>query len=78
MRVLTLHLVGALPQTYYAVFTNGTLNGAFFAASDGVCGEASGALEISVAAKEPSKFFTVGVSAEPISEGDSLVPGDSR
>ena len=39
---------------------------------------ASGALEISVAAKEPSKFFAVGVSAEPISEGDSLVPGGSR
>ena len=38
----------------------------------GVCGEASGALEISVAAKEPSKFFAIGVSDEPIHEGDEL------
>ena len=72
-RSLTFHLEDTLPTAYYAVFTNGTLQGPFFAAANGVNG--AGLLELSVDAKEASKFFAIGVSDKPISVGDWLVPG---
>ena len=71
-RRLTFYLEGTLATAYYAVFTNGTLQGPFFAAANGVPGSTSGALELPVDAKEPSKFFAIGVSDEPIHEGDPL------
>ena len=74
-RSLTFYLEDTLPTAYYAVFTNGTLQGPFFAAANGVPGSASGVLELPVDAKEPSKFFAIGVSDKPISVGDPLVPG---
>ena len=74
-RSLTFYLDDTLPTAYYAVFTNGTLQGPFFAAANGVPGSASGVLELPVDAKELSKFFAIGVSSEQIHEGDPLVPG---
>ena len=71
-RSLTFYLEGTLTTAYYAVFTNGTLQGPFFAVANGVPGSTSGALELPVDAKEPSKFFAIGVSDEPIHEGDPL------
>ena len=71
-RRLTFYLEGTLATAYYAVFTNGTLQGPFFAVANGVPGSTSGALELPVDAKEPSKFFAIGVSDEPIHEGDPL------
>ena len=73
-RSLTFYLDDTLPTAYYAVFTNGTLRGPFFAAADGVTGVNSGVLELPVDAKESSKFFAIGVSDKPISVGDWLVP----
>lgn len=72
-RSLTFYLEDTLSSAYYAVFTNGTLQGPFFAAAKGVKG--AGLLELPVDAKEPSKFFAIGVSDKPISVGDWLVPG---
>ena len=72
-RSLTFYLDDTLPTAYYAVFTNGTLQGPFFAAAKGVKG--AGLLELPVDAKESSKFFAIGVSDKPISVGDWLVPG---
>jgi hypothetical protein len=72
-RSLTFYLEDTLPTAYYAVFTNGTLQGPFFAAAKGVKG--AGLLELPVDAKESSKFFAIGVSDKPISVGDPLVPG---
>ena len=74
-RSLTFYLEDTLPTAYYAVFTNGTLRGPFFAAANGVTGANSGVLELPVDAKESSKFFAIGVSDKPISVGDWLVPG---
>ena len=74
-RSLTFYLEDTLPTAFYAVFTNGTLHGPFFAAADGIPGLTSGILELPVDAKESSKFFAIGVSDKPISVGDSLVPG---
>ena len=74
-RSLTFYLEGTLATAFYAVFTNGTLQGPFFAAADGVTGANSGILVLPVDAKEPSKFFAIGVSDKPISEGDQFVPG---
>ena len=74
-RSLTFYLDDTIPTAYYAVFTNGTLQGPFFAAANGVVGANSGVLELPVDAKEPSKFFVIGVSDKPISVGDPLVPG---
>lgn len=71
-RRLTFYLEGTLATAYYAVFTNGTLQGPFFASGDGVFGSTGGELELDVDAKEPSKFFAIGVSDEPIHEGDEL------
>jgi hypothetical protein len=71
-RRLTFYLEGTLATAYYAVFTNGTLQGPFFASGDGVFGSTGGELELDVDAKEPSKFFAIGVSDEPIHEGDPL------
>ncbi len=73
-RSLTFYLEDTLPTAYYAVFTNGTLRGPFFAAANGVTGANSGVLELPVDAKESSKFFAIGVSDKPISVGDPLVP----
>ena len=72
-RSLMFYLEDTLSSAYYAVFTNGTLQGPFFAAAKGVKG--AGLLELPVDAKEPSKFFAIGVSDKPISVGDWLVPG---
>ena len=72
-RSLTFYLEDTLSSAYYAVFTNGTLQGPFFAAANGVQG--AGKIELPVDAKEPSKFFAIGVSGKPISVGDPLVPG---
>ena len=72
-RSLTFHLEDTLPTAYYAVFTNGTLQGPFFAAANGVQG--AGKIELPVDAKEPSKFFVIGVSDKPIYKGDQFVPG---
>jgi hypothetical protein len=77
-RNLTFYLEGTLATAYSAVFTNGTLQGPFFASGDGVPGSAGGALVLEVDAKEPSKFFAIGVSDKPISEGDSFVLGGSE
>ena len=74
-RSLKFYLEDTLPTAYYAVFTNGTLRGPFFAAANGVTGANSGVLELPVDAKEPSKFFVIGVSDKPISKGDQFVPG---
>ena len=71
-RSLTFYLEGTLASAYYAVFTNGTLQGPFFAAADGVTGANSGILVLPVDAKEPSKFFAIGVSDTQIHEGDEL------
>ena len=73
-RSLTFYLEDTLSSAYYAVFTNGTLQGPFFAAADGIPGLTSGVLELPVDAKESSKFFAIGVSDKPISAGDPLVP----
>lgn len=71
-RRLMFYLEGTLATAYYAVFTNGTLQGPFFASGDGVFGSTGGELELDVDAKEPSKFFAIGVSDKPIHEGDEL------
>ena len=74
-RSMTFYLKDTLPTAYYAVFTNGTLRGPFFAAANGVIGTNSSVLELPVDAREPSKFFAIGVSDKQIREGDQLVPG---
>ncbi len=75
---LSLHLADADLAAYYAVFTNGTLGGPFFAAAEGVKPAAGGTLALSVGADEPAKFFVVGASYGPIHEGDEFDPASTR